>query len=143
MKVQVINSSNNELPRYATSGAAGMDLHANIEGDVVIEPGQSVLIPTGLRMAIPFGYEVQIRPRSGNALKYGITCPNTPATIDSDYRGDVGVILMNLGLHPFVVHNGDRIAQMVLKKVETVEWEIVDTLPETDRGEGGFGHTGI
>lgn len=143
MKVQVINSSKHELPAYATVGSAGMDLRANIDEPITLHPMERTLIPTGIRIALPPGYEAQIRPRSGMALKHGITCANTPGTIDSDYRGDVGVILINLGTEPFVINDGDRIAQMVINKYEQIDWEPVSELSDTDRGEEGFGHTGI
>lgn len=142
MKVQVINSSKHELPAYATIGSAGMDLRANIDEPIILEPFKRCLVPTGIRIALPVGYEVQVRPRSGMALKHGITCANTPGTVDSDYRGDVGVILINLSSEPFTINDGDRIAQMVLNKVEQIEWEPTDELMDTDRGDGGFGHTG-
>lgn len=142
MKVQIINNSNNELPFYATEGSAGMDLRANINEPIVIEPLKRCLIPTGLKIALPVGYEAQIRPRSGMAIKSGITCLNTPGTIDSDYRGDIGVILINLSDTPYTIYNGDRIAQMVINKYERVDWEPVTELSTTERGEGGFGHTG-
>ncbi len=143
MKVQIINNSKHDLPAYATDGAAGMDLRANIEHPIVLSPMERVLIPTGLKIALPIGYEAQIRPRSGMALKHGITCANTPGTIDYDYRGDVGIILINLGTEPFVINDGDRIAQMVINKYERIVWEPVDELPETERGEGAYGHTGV
>lgn len=143
MKVQIINNSKHDLPAYATDGAAGMDLRANIEHPIVLSPMERVLIPTGLKIALPIGYEAQIRPRSGMALKHGITCANTPGTIDYDYRGDVGIILINLGTEPFVINDGDRIAQMVINKYERIVWEPVDELPATDRGEGAYGHTGV
>lgn len=143
MKVQIINNSKHDLPTYATDGAAGMDLRANIEHPIVLSPMERVLIPTGLKIALPIGYEAQIRPRSGMALKHGITCANTPGTIDYDYRGDVGIILINLGTEPFVINDGDRIAQMVINKYERIVWEPVDELPETERGEGAYGHTGV
>jgi len=143
MKVQIINNSKHDLPAYATDGAAGMDLRANIEHPIVLNPMERVLIPTGLKIALPIGYEAQIRPRSGMALKHGITCANTPGTIDYDYRGDVGIILINLGTEPFVINDGDRIAQMVINKYERIVWEPVDELPETERGEGAYGHTGV
>lgn len=162
MKVQVINKSSNELPKYETSQSAGMDLRADlnninenflfaayavcIDNDyidhIIIKPGGRALIPTELYTAIPKGYEVQIRPRSGLALKSGITVCNTPGTIDADYRNGWGVILINHGLKPFIVNQGDRIAQAVLTKVEQIEWEKVETLDSTDRGLGGFGSTG-
>ena len=129
------------LPLYSTEGAAGADLRS-IE-DLILLPSQIKLVKTGIRMAIPEGYEVQVRPRSGLALKHGITIPNSPGTVDSDYTGDVGVILQNLGTQPFVIEKGDRIAQMVMAKVERAEFEKVTQLPETDRGESGFGSTKI
>lgn len=143
MKVQIINNSKHELPAYATNGSAGMDLRANIEEPIILQPMQRVLVPTGIKIALPIGYEVQVRPRSGMALKHGITCANTPGTVDADYRGDVGVILINLSDKPFTINDGDRIAQMVVNKYERIEWEPVTELSETKRGEGGFGHTGI
>ena len=143
MKIKIINSSKHELPTYATVGAAGMDLRANIEHPIILSPMERVLIPTGLKIALPIGYEAQIRPRSGMALKHGITCANTPGTVDCDYRGDVGVILINLSKEPFIINDGDRIAQMVIKKYERIEWESVDELPTSDRGEGAYGHTGV
>nr|DAE28226.1 MAG TPA: dUTPase [virus sp. ctuZj11] len=143
MKIKVINNSNHPLPQYTTPGSAGMDLRASLPSPVTIQPMQRVLIPTGLRIAIPQGYEVQIRPRSGMAIKHGITCLNTPGTVDSDYRGDVGIILINLGDEPFTVNDGDRIAQMIVNKYERAEWELTDLLDDTERGEGGFGHSGV
>lgn len=143
MKVQIINNSKHELPAYATNGSAGMDLRANIEAPIILQPMQRVLVPTGIKIALPIGYEVQVRPRSGMALKHGITCANTPGTVDADYRGVVGVILINLSDKPFTINDGDRIAQMVVNKYERIEWEPVTELSETERGEGGFGHTGI
>ncbi|MEN9061695.1 dUTP diphosphatase [Ponticoccus litoralis] len=132
------------LPAYATEGAAGADLRANLpdRGTVVLTPGGRALVPTGLRMAIPEGYEVQIRPRSGLALKHGITLPNTPGTIDSDYRGALGVIVMNAGTEPFTIAHGDRIAQMIVAPVVRATFTQADSLPDTVRGEGGFGSTG-
>ena len=130
------------LPAYATAGAAGMDLLAACETEVTLSPGGRALIPAGIRIAIPAGYEAQVRPRSGLALKHGITCLNSPGTIDSDYRGAVGVILANLGTEPYTIRRGDRIAQMVVAPVTHAEWDERDLLPETARGEGGFGHTG-
>ncbi|NIZ08893.1 dUTP diphosphatase [Pseudooceanicola sp. HF7] len=132
------------LPSYESTGAAGADLRANLpdKAEVTLAPGMRKLIPTGLRLAIPEGYEVQIRPRSGLALKHGITLPNTPGTIDSDYRGPLGIILMNLGDQPFIVSHGDRVAQMLVAPVWQARWELVETLDETARGEGGFGSTG-
>lgn len=130
------------LPAYATSGSAGMDLMAACREPVTLPPGGRALVSAGIRVALPEGYEAQVRPRSGLALKHGITCPNSPGTIDSDYRGVVSVILANLGAEPFVIHRGDRIAQMIIAPVTRVEWEQVESLPTTERGEGGFGHTG-
>ena len=142
MEVKVVNKSNHRLPEYATIGSAGMDIKANISEPVILKPLRRELIPTGLYIAIPEGYEVQIRPRSGLACKYGITVANTPGTIDSDYRGEVKVCLINLSDTPFVVNPGERIAQAVLNKVEKIEWNEVTELDTTERGEGGFGHTG-
>jgi len=130
------------LPVYQTAGAAGMDLLAAVSEPFVIQPGQRELIPTGLIIAVPAGYEAQVRPRSGLALRHGITLPNAPGTIDSDYRGEVQVILANQGDQPFTVSRGDRIAQLILAPVAQAEWEETDQLPETSRGAGGFGHTG-
>ena len=131
------------LPGYASEGASGMDIRACLESPVILDPGQIKLIPTGLAMSIPMGYEVQIRPRSGLALKNGIGMVNGPGTIDSDYRGEIGIILVNWGDAPFVVRMGDRIAQMVLAKVYRADFQTVADLDETQRGEGGFGHSGI
>lgn len=142
MQVKIVNRSNNELPRYATSQSAGLDLRASLEEPIVLEPMQRRLIPTGLFIELPEGYEAQIRPRSGLALKHGITVLNTPGTIDADYRGEIGVILINLSDTPFTVCNGERICQMVVASFEQTEWLAVETLNETERGEGGFGHTG-
>lgn len=142
VKVQIINKSGQTLPAYATPASAGMDLRASLTEPVVIPAGGRALIPTGLRVAIPEGYEVQLRPRSGLALRDGITLLNTPGTIDADYRGEIGVILINLSDRPFTVSNADRICQMVLARVPSIEWEEVDELPGTTRGDGGFGHTG-
>jgi dUTP pyrophosphatase len=144
MKVKVINlNPKNPLPKYETPDSAGMDLRANINTEYIVEPGERILIPTGLKMAIPSGYECQIRPRSGLALKKGITVLNTPGTIDASYRGEVGVIIINHSNDTFTINPGDRIAQAVFNKVEYVELEEVDELDETERGEGGFGHTGV
>ena len=142
VKVKVVNKGNQPLPKYETPLSAGMDLRANIDEPVELKPLSRALIPTGLHIALPEGYEAQIRPRSGLAIKNGITCLNTPGTIDSDYRGDIGVILVNLSKEDFVVQPGERIAQMVIGKFDQAEWELVDELDETERGEGGFGHTG-
>lgn len=140
--VNVVNSGNQPLPEYATPNSAGMDLRANIDGPIILQPHERILIPTGLHIALPVGYEAQIRPRSGLALKKGITCLNTPGTIDSDYRGDVGVILINLGKDSVRINPGERIAQMVINKYEKAVLNPVASLDETERGEGGFGHTG-
>ena len=142
MKVKVVNRGNNKLPMYETPQSAGMDLRANIEAPITIDSLERVLIPTGLHIALSEGYEAQIRPRSGLAIKHGITCLNTPGTIDSDYRGDVGVELINLSKEPYTINPGERIAQMIINKYERIEWEVVDELDTTERGEGGFGHTG-
>jgi dUTP pyrophosphatase len=141
--VKVVNNSQNPVPSYATSGSAGMDLKANVESAITLNPGQRVLIPTGLHIQLPEGYEAQIRPRSGLALKHGITVLNAPGTIDSDYTGDVGVILFNAGSEPFVINNGDRIAQMVIAQYAKANWKVIKTLETTERGDGGYGHTGI
>ena len=143
MKIKVINKSNNPLPKYESSQAAGLDIRADIDHPIIISPMKRCLIPTNLYTSIPSGYEVQIRPRSGLALKKGITVLNTPGTIDADYRGNWGVILMNLGDEDFIVNPGDRIAQAILNKVEQIEWEEVESLDETERGQGGFNSTGI
>jgi dUTP pyrophosphatase len=131
------------LPTYQTDGAAGMDLHAAVDGDVVLAPGDIALIPTGLEIAVPAGHEAQVRPRSGLAVKHGISLPNTPATIDSDYRGEIRVPLINLGREPFTVSRGMRIAQMVVAPVSRVAWDEVTALPATVRAAGGFGHSGV
>ena len=143
MVIQIINKSNNELPEYATSQSAGMDLRANIEKPIILTPLERKLIPTGLHIALPVGYEAQIRPRSGLALKHGITVLNTPGTIDADYRGDIGVILINLSNESFEIKPGERIAQLVIAKYEQISWEQVEVLDETERGSGGYGHTGV
>lgn len=143
MKLKIVNKSNNALPGYETVNSAGMDLRAYLpEGQMVIKPLQRVLIPTGLFMEIPVGYEGQVRPRSGLAIKSGITVLNSPGTIDADYRGEVKVILINLSENDFVINSGDRIAQLVIAKCEQTEVVEVETLSETERGAGGFGHTG-
>ena len=141
--VKVVNKGNQPLPTYATPQSAGMDLRANIEEAITLKPLERKLVPTGLHIALPEGYEAQIRPRSGLALKKGISCLNTPGTIDADYRGDVGVILINLSNEDFVVEPGERIAQMVINKVEQAKFDEVLMLDETARGEGGYGHTGV
>ena len=143
MKVKVVNKSNNALPAYETKNSAGMDLRAYLpDGPVILQPMQRALIPTGLYIEIPEGYEGQVRPRSGLAIKYGITVLNTPGTIDADYRGELKQILINLSDQPFVINNGDRIAQIVFARCEQAEMVEVDELSETERGAGGFGHTG-
>lgn len=142
MKVKLINRSKHIVPAYATEQSAGMDLRANLDESVVMEPLQRCLIPTGLFMALPKGYEAQIRPRSGLALKKGITVLNSPGTIDADYRGEICIILINLSSERFIIEDGERIAQMVIARHEQAEWEETDSLESTERGEGGFGHTG-
>ena len=142
MKVQIINKSKHSLPEYATEQSAGVDLRANLDAPIVLKPLQRCLVPTGLFMALPKGYEAQVRPRSGLAIKKGISVLNSPGTIDADYRGEVCVILVNLSSEEFVVEDGERIAQMVIARHEQAEWEEVDILDETGRGAGGFGHTG-
>lgn len=142
MNVRIINRSHHALPAYATALSAGMDLRANLDTPITLRPLERCLVPTGLFIALPQGYEAQVRPRSGLALKKGITVLNTPGTIDADYRGEIGVILVNLSQEDFVVNDGERIAQMVVARHETVEWETVTSLDETERGAGGFGHTG-
>lgn len=142
MKVRIINKSKHQLPQYATPLSAGLDLRANIDTPITIEPLQRCLVPTGLFMALPAGYEAQVRPRSGLALKRGITVLNSPGTIDADYRGEICVILVNLSSEAFVIEDGERIAQMVIAKHEVAEWEETDSLDETERGDGGFGHSG-
>lgn len=142
MKVKVINRSHHPLPEYATTASAGLDLRANLDSPVTLQPLERKLIPTGLYIALPEGCEAQIRPRSGLALKHGISLLNTPGTIDADYRGEIGVILVNISNEPFEVRDGERIAQMVIAPYEQVEWEPAESLDATERGAGGFGHTG-
>ncbi len=142
MRIKIVNKSNNELPAYSTEMSAGMDIRANLSEPVTLKPLERKLIPTGLYVEIPKGYEAQIRPRSGLALKKGITVLNTPGTIDADYRGEIGIILINLSQDDFVIENGERICQMVIASHETVQWSLVQELEETERGSGGFGHTG-
>ena len=142
LEVKIVNQSQHALPSYATSGASGMDVRASITENIVLQPLERTLVPTGLFIELPEGFEAQIRPRSGLAIKQGLTCLNTPGTIDADYRGEIKVILINLSNEPQTIHNGDRIAQMVIQKVEIITWVPVDTLAETDRAAGGFGHTG-
>lgn len=143
MKIKIINRGSQPLPTYATSQSAGMDLRANNEEPIVIKPLERKLIPTGLFIALPVGYEAQIRPRSGLAFKKGITVLNSPGTIDADYRGEIGVLLVNLSNEPFEVVNGERIAQMVIARHEQGEFVPVEILDETERGAGGYGHTGV
>lgn len=142
MKVRIVNKAGNDLPGYETKASAGMDLRASLENPVKLEPMDRAIIPTGLFMELPEGYEAQVRPRSGLAAKKGITVLNAPGTIDADYRGEIGVILINLSRETFIVNNGDRIAQMVIARYEQVGWEEVEVLGETERGSGGFGSTG-
>jgi len=142
MEVKIVNNSDNPLPDYSTPYSAGMDLRANLNRPVLLKPLQRELIPTGLFIELPAGFEAQIRPRSGLALKKGISVVNTPGTIDADYRGEIGIILINLSGEDFVVENGERICQMVINKVEAIRWSQVDSLEESERGAGGFGHTG-
>ena len=143
MKIQIINRSHHDLPTYATALSAGMDLRANLTTPIVLKPLSRCLVPTGLYLALAEGYEAQVRPRSGLALKKGITVLNSPGTIDADYRGEIGVILVNLSSEDFVIEDGERIAQMVIARHEQVEWQTVEVLTETERGVGGFGHTGV
>ena len=142
MNIKIVNKSNHALPSYSTLLSAGMDLHAFLCKPVVLAPCERIIIPTGLYISLPQGYEAQIRPRSGLAIKNGITVLNAPGTIDADYRGEIGVIIINLSQEVFIINDGDRIAQMVVAKHETVEWTLCQSLDETTRGEGGFGHTG-
>ena len=142
MKVKIVNQSGHALPEYSTPNSAGMDLRAKLDHPVTLKPMERSLIPTGLFMELPEGYEAQIRPRSGLALKKGISIVNSPGTIDADYRGEIGIILINLSDVDFVVNDGERICQMVINKVETISWSEVGSLEDSERGEGGFGHTG-
>lgn len=143
LQIKIINLSNNPLPNYATKGAAGMDIRAFVEKEVVIRPMERILIPTGLFIELPAGYEAQLRPRSGLAINFGITLPNAPATIDCDYRGEIKVALINLSAENFVVKNGDRMAQMIVASYATVEWKVTDSIDESGRDQGGFGSTGL
>lgn len=143
MNIKIINKSNHDLPHYETNSSAGMDLKANIDTPIVLKPMERCIVKTGLFMALPEGYEAQVRPRSGLAIKNGITVLNAPGTIDADYRGEVGVILINLSNQDFTINDGDRIAQMVIAKYEQAKWISVNSLDETKRGKGGFGSTGI
>lgn len=142
MKVKIVNHSRHELPAYSTEFSAGMDIRANLDAPVTLKNMERKLIPTGLFIELPQGFEAQIRPRSGMALKRGITVLNTPGTIDADYRGEVGIILINLSGGDVTIEDGERICQMIISRHETISWEAVDTLAESDRGTGGFGHTG-
>ena len=143
IKIQVVNRGHQQLPAYATPQSAGMDLRANLDAPITLHPMERRLIPTGLHIALPEGYEAQVRPRSGLALKHGLTVLNTPGTIDADYRGEIGVVLINLSQEDFVVNDGERIAQMVIARHEQGDFVIVEQLDETERGEGGYGHTGV
>lgn len=143
LQIQIINKSAHALPAYETSASAGMDLRANLEETFIIKPMERRLVPTGLFIELPVGYEAQIRPRSGLALKHGISILNSPGTIDADYRGEIKILLVNLSTHDFEINNGDRIAQMIVASHEQVKWQAVDLLTETTRGAGGYGHTGL
>ncbi len=142
VQIKIVNTSANPLPQYATKGSSGMDIRASLDIPVTLQPLQRTLLPTGLFVEIPTGYEIQIRPRSGLAIKQGITCMNTPGTVDSDYRGEIKVILINLSQEEQVIQHGDRIAQMVVQQVEQAIWKPVEELESTERNDGGFGHTG-
>ena len=143
LTIKVVNKGHQPLPQYATSQSAGMDLRANLDEAITLKPMERRLIPTGLHIALPAGYEAQVRPRSGLALKKGITVLNSPGTIDADYRGEIGVVLINLSQEDFIVEDGERIAQMVIARHEQADFEVVELLDETVRGEGGYGHTGV
>lgn len=143
IEVKIINRSGHELPAYGTLMSAGMDVRACLDAPVTLAPFERALIPTGLRIQLPQGYECQLRPRSGLALRHGITLVNSPGTVDADYRGEIGVILINLSQEPFVINNGERICQMVIARYSRVDWLPADSLDDTERGAGGFGHTGI
>lgn len=143
VKVSIINRSHHALPSYSTPLSAGMDIRANLEAPITLQPGERKLIPTGLFIALPEGYEAQIRPRSGLAIKHGITVLNSPGTIDADYRGEIGIIIINHSDKAFVIEDGERVGQMVVARYERVAWDETDTLDETERGAGGFGHTGV
>lgn len=142
IKVKIINRSHHALPAYATEGSAGMDIRAYVKHPIVLQPLERVLVPTGLYIELPIGYECQIRPRSGLALKHGITIANSPGTVDSDYRGEIGIIVINLSKEPYVIKDSERICQMVIAPYQRVEWDQVEVLDDTDRGDGGFGHSG-
>ena len=143
LKIKVVNRGHQPLPQYATAQSAGMDLRANLDASVTLKPLERRLIPTGLHISLPAGYEAQVRPRSGLALKKGVTVLNTPGTIDADYRGEIGVVLINLSQEDFIIEDGERIAQMVIARHEQGLFEEVELLDETERGEGGYGHTGV
>ena len=143
MKIKIINKSEHPLPKYATEQSAGADLTANISESVTLRPLERRLIPTGIHIGLPVGYEAQVRPRSGLALKHGVTVLNAPGTIDADYTGEIGVVLINLSDKDFVINDGDRIAQLIIARHESAEWVQVDRLDETERGDGGYGHTGV
>ena len=143
IKIKVVNRGHQQLPAYATPQSAGMDLRANLDAPMTLHPMERRLIPTGLHIALPEGYEAQVRPRSGLALKHGLTVLNTPGTIDADYRGEIGVVLINLSQEDFVINDGERIAQMVIARHEQGDFVVVEELDETERGEGGYGHTGV
>ena len=142
IEIHIINNSSNNLPAYETIGASGMDVRANLQEPVKLAPMQRALIPTGLFIELPLGYEAQVRPRSGLAIKHGITCLNSPGTVDSDYRGEIKIVLINLSNETFVIEHGERIAQIIIQTVIQAEWHVVKVLNESKRGEGGFGHTG-
>lgn len=143
IKVKIINESGHDLPAYETPSSAGMDVRAKLDSPLTLQPMQRALIPTGLRIQLPHGYECQVRPRSGLALKHGISLVNTPGTIDADYRGEIGIIAINLSDTPYTISDGERIAQFVIKEYVRAEWQPVSTLDHTERGDGGFGHTGV
>jgi dUTP pyrophosphatase len=143
IKIKVVNRGHQQLPAYATQQSAGMDLRANLSEPITLHPMERRLIPTGLHIALPEGYEAQVRPRSGLALKHGLTVLNTPGTIDADYRGEIGVVLINLSQEPFTVNDGERIAQLVIARYEKVDFIEVELLNDTERGQGGYGHTGV
>ena len=143
IKIKVVNKGHQHLPAYATPQSAGMDLRANIDEPITLHPMERRLIPTGLHIALPEGYEAQVRPRSGLALKHGLTVLNAPGTVDADYRGDIGVVLVNLSQEDFVINDGERIAQLVIARHEQADFVVVEELDQTERGEGGYGHTGV
>lgn len=143
LKIEVVNTGHQPLPAYATPQSAGLDLRANLSEPIVLHPMERVLVPTGLHIALPDGYEAQVRPRSGLALKFGVTVLNTPGTIDADYRGELKVLLVNFSKDDFIIRDGERIAQMVVARYEQVGFKLVSELDETERGEGGYGHTGV